>query len=503
MHWTATRQEENVQALYLAASMKREFFLNISILLVSNLIIKVYYLLGIDRQMQLELGAESYGLYFSLLNFTLLFQFINDFGLQNFTNRYVSQNREELHQRFQEFAVFKLLLSGLYILVVASAFQLWDPGTSHSSLLIHLAFNQVIISGIFFLRAQISGLGFYRMDSFFSVLDRMILILLGSLLLGVPILRTYLTIQGFVWIQSISLSTTLVFCVLYLRRMQGSLHWGKWHWTSMKKLFFWSAPFALIYFFGALYNKVDVVLLEKLLHNGAEKAGIYAGSLRLYEAMSMISLSFGGLLLAMFSRLYQDRKKLSGLYQLSFKWLIVGTLCVAIPACLYSPHIMDLLYHTSDPQWTRCFSWVMIAFIPASLNYIHGAFFQAMHREWPLICLYGLASMLSIGINLYVIPRWEVVGAAIVACIVHGVLFAFQAFFVWHKKLVDTDRNFISFTLVFFSLSWLLGLCIRLLEFQWFWKAGFTSVTIAGLAFAFRMINIAEMRENQKPNSGA
>ena len=239
-------------------------------------------------------------------------------------------------------------------------------------------------------------------------------------------------------------------------------------------------------------------MLEKLLDDGAEKAGIYAASLRLYEAMSMISLAFGGLLLAMFSRLYQDRKKLSGLYQLSFKWLIVGTLCIAVPAYMYSPQIMELLYHTTDPLWARCFSWVMIAFIPASLNYIHGAFFQAMHREWPLIYFYGFAALLSIFVNLYVIPKWDVVGAARVACLIHSALFALQAFYVWQRKLVDTDRNFISFALIFFGLSWILAFTIRQIDIYWIWKAAFTIFGIAAIAFAFRMISIAEMRENQQ-----
>lgn len=91
--------------------MKKTFAINIVLLLGLNLFVKAIYLLGIDRQFQLVLGTTDYGLYYKLLNFTLLFQFINDFGIQNYTNRYVSQNRANIENNFNQLIGLKIILS--------------------------------------------------------------------------------------------------------------------------------------------------------------------------------------------------------------------------------------------------------------------------------------------------------------------------------------------------------------------------------------------------------
>jgi O-antigen/teichoic acid export membrane protein len=72
--------------------MNREFVLNVLFVLFINVLIKPIFIFGIDRTVQNTVGAETYGLYFALLNLTYLFQIINDFGIQNFNSRNLSQH---------------------------------------------------------------------------------------------------------------------------------------------------------------------------------------------------------------------------------------------------------------------------------------------------------------------------------------------------------------------------------------------------------------------------
>ena len=64
-----------------------------------------------------------------------------------------------------------------------------------------------------------------------------------------------------------------------------------------------SYPFALLILLMSLFNRVDSVMLERLLENGKEEAGIYAQSFRIFDAASQFSLLFAALLLPMFSRM--------------------------------------------------------------------------------------------------------------------------------------------------------------------------------------------------------
>lgn len=478
--------------------MKREFVVNVSLLLVSNLLIKVYFLLGIDRNFQLALGAEQYGLYYSLFNFTLVFQFINDFGLQNLTNRFVSQNREDSLKRLQEFALMKIILSIIYIGVIVIMCKAANYSEDYWILIIHLAINQVLASAISFNRAGISGFGFYRQDSFFSVMDRFILILMGSALLWIPFFHEYLNINGFIWIQSISLTITFILSYVFLKEKGFVFQRFIPDLYLIKNLFISTLPFALIYLCGSVYNKADVVLLHRLHADGAIQAGVYASAMRLFEAASMFSLAIGGLLLAMFSRLHNQPEKLSGLFKLSVKWLLVGTLLVSTLGCFYATEWVDILYKRNDQLWIRTFAWVMLAFLPASLNFILGAFYQAVHKEKTLLIFYAFAALLCLLLNGIWISEYGAIATACIALVIHGLLFFAQAIYIWMKSLVDITRDFVLFTFVFCGLSWLLAFGIYQFGFDWKIKMGLTTAGILGIAFAFRILSIVEMRHSQQ-----
>jgi O-antigen/teichoic acid export membrane protein len=73
--------------------------------------------LGIDRTVQNVTGPESYGIYFSLFNFSLLFQVLLDFGFNNFNNRYIARHPEQLGRYFSTMIVAKLIFAFAYALV--------------------------------------------------------------------------------------------------------------------------------------------------------------------------------------------------------------------------------------------------------------------------------------------------------------------------------------------------------------------------------------------------
>ena len=87
--------------------MNKEFSLNIIFLISINLLIKPFFIFGIDRTVQNVVGTETYGVYFTLLSLTYLFGIINDFGIQNFNNRSISQNPSLLQQYFPNILAIK------------------------------------------------------------------------------------------------------------------------------------------------------------------------------------------------------------------------------------------------------------------------------------------------------------------------------------------------------------------------------------------------------------
>ncbi|HMR44931.1 MAG TPA: oligosaccharide flippase family protein, partial [Saprospiraceae bacterium] len=136
--------------------MQREFSINILFLIGINLLIKPFFIFGIDRVVQNVVGTETYGVYFALLNFTYLLQIINDFGIQNFNNREIARHNQLIHKYFPNILALKGLLSLVFLLAVFLTGWLAGYSAAYFHLLFFLALNQIFISLIFFVRSNIS-----------------------------------------------------------------------------------------------------------------------------------------------------------------------------------------------------------------------------------------------------------------------------------------------------------------------------------------------------------
>ena len=66
---------------------KKKFIFDLAILLILNLLIKPFWILGIEPQVQLKVGDISYGEFAALFNFSLMMNILLDFGLTNFINK--------------------------------------------------------------------------------------------------------------------------------------------------------------------------------------------------------------------------------------------------------------------------------------------------------------------------------------------------------------------------------------------------------------------------------
>ena len=98
-----------------------------------NLLIKPYAIFGIDAEVQNRVGTEEYGLYFTLLNFSYLFNIFLDLGITNYNTRYVAQHPNLVRRyignilslRLVLFVVYVVLSIGLAFVLGYNAKQFW------------------------------------------------------------------------------------------------------------------------------------------------------------------------------------------------------------------------------------------------------------------------------------------------------------------------------------------------------------------------------------------
>lgn len=441
--------------------MKKEFLFNILFLLAINLLIKPFYIFGIDRTVQNLTGKEAYGLYFALFNFTLLFQIVADLGTQNYNNRIISQHPYLAPKYFPAILTLRGALALLYMILVSGvAFFVYD--SSHYQQLFWIALNQLLIAFILYLRSNIAGLALYRTDSVVSVIDKVLMISFCSILLWVEPFRSQFRIEWFIWCQTLTLSLTTLTALIILLRRTGRLrlHFRLPLWIVFIKK---SLPFALVIFLMTLYSRIDAVMLERMIPDGPTQAGIYASAYRLLDASNMIGYLFASLLLPMFARLLKDREREGGSLELvdfSFKMIMSGAITAAITTFYYRRDIMALLYH-GDPVFSGdVMGILMSSFIAMCTIYIYGTLLTAHGDLKRMNQLFAISIVLNIVLNLLLIPRYKALGAALATCFTQFFVAGLQ-WLLAHRLLKMKIRygdllRLLAFTvLLIFSVSWI------------------------------------------------
>jgi O-antigen/teichoic acid export membrane protein len=473
--------------------LRRKFVTNLILLVCLNLLIKPFWVLGIDRTVQNVVGAESYGLYFALFNFSMILNIFLDIGITNFNNRNISQHRYLVKKHLSNIVALKLILAVAYAVICLVAATIIGYDNIQFHLLFFLILNQFLISFTLYLRSNISALQFFRTDSLISVLDRTLMIAILSLLLFTNITGEEFRIEWFVYAQTVAylLTALVTFIIVISKTGMISVRFNyRFCLVFLKK----SYPYALLILLMAFYNRIDSVMLERLLPDplGKEQAGVYAQAFRLLDAVSMFGALVAGLLLPMFSGMIKRKEPVHPMVKLSFSLLFVPSVIIAVSTFFYDREIMNLLYHSHVEDSAHMLGILMTGFLGIASTYIFGTLLTANGslKQLNLMALGGM--LLNISLNFILIPSMLGLGSAIAAMITQlataGAQILIAALiFKLRPKMKITVKLVIFIIIVIFT-----GYLSRFIENR---LAGYILTITVPLLFAFivRLINLGDL----------
>ncbi len=450
--------------------MRRFFVTNLFFVLLLNLLVKPFWIFGIDRTVQNTVGSEEYGFYFALFNFTLILNILLDLGITNYNNRNIAQHSQLLNKHLSNVLALKLVLFVLYTLIVFSLALIIGYRGRQLYLLIFLVINQFFLSLILYLRSNLSALHLFKTDSVVSVLDRLLMIIFCAVLIWLNPFSTAFNIEQFVYAQTISYVIAALIALFIVLNKSGKIQLHI-DWQFFIVFLKQSYPYALLILLMSFYNRIDGVMLERMLDNGEEQAGIYAQSFRILDAATMLAYLFGGILLPMFSRMIKEKKDVYPLVQLSYKLIILPVILFLVVAIIYAPQIMDALYHHSDEYSTNVFRILIIGLFATSTTYIYGTLLTANGNMKELNKMALFTMLINITLNLILIPRFQALGSAISAVtaqlfsafyqiLLSNKIFGFKANtrFIVQLSLYIVFTAFIGILCYSFVSNWLLSM---------------------------------------------
>ncbi|MFT7155599.1 MAG: O-antigen/teichoic acid export membrane protein [Parvicella sp.] len=393
--------------------MQKKFLSNLILVLFLNVLIKPFYILGIDAEFLRQLPGD-YGEYFSIISLTFIFNIFLDFGITNYNTREIAQNESALQKHFSSILTLRFLLAFVFLAIIGLSGLVLGYSEHQFKLLALLGVNQILVAFILFFRSNLAGLMLFKSDSIISVLDRTLMVVIGSLILWTNLFDITLSIELFIGLQMFAYAITAIISGLLVFMKSKSFKF-EWDLSFFKILLKKSIPYALLILLMTFYYRVDSVMLEQMLPNGHLEATLYAQGYRFFEAFTMLGYLFAGLLLPIFSAMLAKKENVSKLVNMSLKLILAISITIGVTMITCSENIMLWRFDNSTADLavaSESFKYLMICFVAMTTTYIYGTLLTSNGSLRLLNQMAIVGVILNFGLNWYLIPKYGAIGAA-------------------------------------------------------------------------------------------
>jgi O-antigen/teichoic acid export membrane protein len=409
--------------------MQKKFFGSLILIILLNVLVKPFYLFAIDAQVQNAVGSENYGIYFSLLNFSFIFNIMLDIGITNYNTKNIAQHPNTVAKYIGSILGLRLILAFTYFFITIGTALLMGYNDVEMKLLGMLAVNQILAGLILYFRSNFAGLHWFKIDALLSVLDRFLLIIVCSVLLYSSWIQTPFQIEWFVYAQTFTYGLTAVIALLLTLVKIGKIKFklnGLFNRAILKQ----STPYALLILLMMMYTRMDAVMIERILPDGKAQAGIYAQGFRLLDVVNMFAFLIAGLLLPIFSRMIKKKEDIKSVLHSSALLLVGAALLISISCSLFAEPLMDLIYRHHIESSSSVFSWIILSFIPISAGHIFGTLLTA-NGNMRLLNQMALGGItINLTLNFILIPIYNAQGAAIATLVTQSLTVLVQILLV-------------------------------------------------------------------------
>ncbi|UOQ76727.1 oligosaccharide flippase family protein [Hymenobacter sp. 5516J-16] len=276
---TTSRRRASVRASFqLNASSIKRFLGNISFVVLLNLLVKPGWVV-LENVVQDRLGHEVFGTFTALLTLATIVAAVSDVGTTQLTTKRLAASPGFFTEFFPTLLPLRAGLGvGFLLATVGIGWVLGYRG--HWLLLLAItAAGLLLTQYILFLRGVLQAHQRFNLDAVLSVLER--LLLLGLVLALLPI---GLSLDRYVAVRTVAVGFTFLLLVVLIRRFYGKVALRP-RWQQARQVLLESLPLAFITLVYGLNERVDMLMLERLV--SSKEASYYAAAYRWVDAVMM------------------------------------------------------------------------------------------------------------------------------------------------------------------------------------------------------------------------
>ena len=402
------------------------------------------------------LGATEYGKFTFALAFVSLFIIFSNLGLRPIITREFARE-EERKKEFYSILSLKILLSlGALILILIGSFFVTPDETIRKLIWIIAIF--VLINSFY---SIIYG--------FFAAHQRMEYEALGEILnalvvtgAGLFVIFNFPSVVNLSYAYLFASTTALIFilALFHFRFLSFKLYWRKAVW---KKFLSMSWPLALAGLFCTVYNNIDSVMMGyfgQITETGWYNAAYRIVNIALFP-MGLVAASFFPVL-SKFARpaknslpdkIKEAKESLQKIWSYNLEIMILLAFPLMVGGVTFAPRFIGFIYGQDFFSSILAFQ---ILIIMAGIIFLYVPFYNVLTAsgQQKKILLVSLAgAIINVVLNLILIPKFSLYGAASATVVTH--LFMFALFFKFTSKFTSIRplnlKLFFSLIIVSFS----------------------------------------------------
>jgi len=390
--------------------------------LFSNISQKVFTLVLIVVLAQ-KLGVDNFGLYSFAFSFVSVFAVFADFGINILFLREVSKRTSESKKFASNALSLKVILSVVsFLLIVLFGFFYG---------LEHYLFFLVILAAISMLLDNIAGVfkgsffafEVFKYEFFVSFISKSFFLVLGLVIL--------LGGHGLIGLMIVAVLSSIINLLLSI--YFSFKHTIKFPFISIKlevfSLMKYSLPFFAINLLLALSVNLDVILLQFFW--AQSEVGAYSAALRLICTVSMVPVLFVNSLQPVIARFYvMKNNSLNTIINKSIYYLSIFAIPFTIVTVIFAQPIVFLFFGNDFSGTVLPLSIMAFSLLFSFSNVVFINVLSLTHKEKNVLILLFIQILTLFVFDVFLIPKYAQVGAAIAFLVSQIVSFLIAFYFV-------------------------------------------------------------------------
>lgn len=385
---------------------KQSFFKNIGIAIILNILVKPASLL-LENVVQDRVGHAVWGQYAAASALCFLAGMLADLGIGAFATQQYASNPEELRKHFPHLWGIKLALILFFPFIIITFAWLKGDSLYQLVFIFCVALITSLTQASEFLRFYIRALQDFKIDSYLSVLEKVLYVVGMSFLLYIGLsIETFIGLRIAIWI--VTFATVYYFLVQII-----GFHLPKIHFSKVIPTLRGSIVFSLLTILASVNEKIDQVLLKELVNE--TETGLYAGAYRWLDAVLMYLWIVLPFFYARFAYLKDNYQEQQNLLQIGQVVTAIPLLFVSVFVFFYPEKLLFLFSHSQGAEIERMSQCLQILFVGCGIYAIFSIFDNVMtstgYTKQVNIVLV-LCIIQNIALNLLFIPKYGAIASA-------------------------------------------------------------------------------------------